>query len=143
MTNCKNNDPYNLDETQIMRFTNKWIKYVTIYNDPCKVAKLFASDAILVGTVSQIRRTGNNIQKYFEYFAKLPNIEVIKKDYMINHIENDVWTNTAFITWNWKGLKTPIIARMTFIYRGNKIVQLHSSAMPELNKCLKKISGKP
>jgi len=143
MSNCRDLNSHKCSDNEIAHLTNKWIKYVTIYNNPCKIAKLFSNDAILVGTVSQIRRTGIDIQKYFDYFAKLPDIQVIHKDYMINHIGGNVWTNTAFITWKWKGLKNPIIARMTFIFRENKIVQLHSSALPELNKCLKKISGKP
>ena len=143
MTNCSKLNPCNSSDNKISELIDEWIKYVTINNDPCKIANLFASDAILVGTVSQIRRTGIDIQKYFDYFAKLPEIQVLNKDYMISHIEGLVWTNTAFITWKWKGLTDPIIARMTFIIRDNKIVQLHSSALPELSKGLKEISGNP
>ena len=73
--------------------------------------------------------------------SKLPNIEVISKDYNISKVTDNVYINTAFVTWKWNGLSEPIVARMTFVYRNNCIFQLHSSALPDLNDDLYKISG--
>ena len=64
----------------IENLTNVWINAVTKKNNPAEVAKLFCSDANLVGTVSQIKRRGDDIKKYFDYFAKLPEIKVVKKN---------------------------------------------------------------
>jgi len=108
---------------------------------PVAIAKLFCSDGNLVGTVSQVKRTGKDIKGYFDYFAKLPGLRALDKKYNISKVTNNVSLNTAFITWTWHGLENPIVARMTFLYRNKCIFQLHSSALPELNKDLQKISA--
>ena len=125
----------------INNLTDNWIKEVTINNSPDGVYNLFCNDATLLGTVSKIKRRGKDIKKYFDYFAKLPNIRVVNREYNISQIVNNVYVNSAFITWSWKGLEKPIVARMTFIFRNKCIFQLHSSELPELNKDLYKISG--
>ena len=56
-------------------------------------------------------------------------------------ITNNVFVNTAFITWYWDRLEQPITARMTFIFRDKCIFQLHSSVLPEINQNLLNISG--
>lgn len=128
---------------EIANLTDKWINNVTKKNDPKAVAKMFCRDGNLVATVSQIIREGDNIRKYFDFFAKLPEIEVKDRKYSISKITPDVYVNTAFITWKWKGLDEPIVVRMTFVFRNKCIFQLHASALPELNESLKKISGLP
>jgi hypothetical protein len=136
------NNYYNLLTHQdISNLTDKWIYEVTIINSPENIQTLFCKDGSLVGTVSKIIRTGEDIKFYFNYFSKLPGIKVVNKKYNIMKITNNVFLNTAFITWTWNGLKEPITARMTFIYRDKCIFQLHSSVLPEINKNLVNISG--
>jgi hypothetical protein len=130
-----------LSRSKVEALTDIWIKEVTLNHDPAAIQALFCSDGNLVGTVSQVKRMGNDIGRYFDYFAKLDGIEVVSRKYNISRVTNDVYVNTAFITWNWDALDAPITARMTFIYRGNCIFQLHSSALPDLNQDLKDISG--
>jgi hypothetical protein len=126
---------------EIEDLTNLWIREVTERNNPEAISKLFCADGNLVGTVSQVKRNGKNIKKYFDYFAKLPGIRVVAKEYNISKITDNVYLNTAFIKWQWEGLTEPITARMTFIFRNKCIFQLHSSALPDLNKDLYKISN--
>ena len=126
----------------ITTLTDNWIKAVTVEHNPEAISKLFCPDGNLVGTVSQIKRQGKDIKRYFEFFSKLPGIRVVKRQYNISKITNNVYLNTAFVTWMWDGLEKPIIARMTFIFRGKCIFQLHSSALPEVNEDLYKISYK-
>ena len=130
-----------MSKSKIESLTDLWIKEVTLNHDPVAIQDLFCSDGNLVGTVSQVKRTGDDIGSYFDYFAKLDGIEVVSKKYNISRVTNDVYLNTAFITWNWDSLDAPITARMTFLYRGNCIFQLHSSALPDLNQDLKDISS--
>ena len=125
----------------ISLLTNNWINAVTVQKCPKTVASLFCPDGNLVGTVSQIKRTGEDIERYFDYFAKLPNLRVVSHEYNVSRITSDVHVNTAFITWMWEGLEEPIVARMTFIFRGSCIYQLHSSALPDVNEDLLKISN--
>ena len=53
----------------ISNLTDKWIKAVTVNKDPTEIYDLFCSDGNLVGTVSQKKRIGEDIKKYFNYFA--------------------------------------------------------------------------
>ncbi len=134
---------YKIDSSNISNLTDQWIYNVTEINSPDAVTKMFCKNGNLVGTVSQIIREGPDIKKYFEYFTKLPDIKVINKKYNIVKVVDNIYINTAFITWNWEGLEKPIIARMTFLFKNKCIFQLHSSALPELNYDLKNISGLP
>ena len=43
---------------------------------------------------------------------------------------SNIYTNTALITWKWNN-QEPVVARMTFIFKGNCIMQLHSSQLPD------------
>jgi hypothetical protein len=131
----------NVSVKEIEDLTNLWIREVTERNNPEAISKLFCTDGNLVGTVSQVKRNGEDIKKYFDYFAKLPEIRVVAKEYNISKITDNVYLNTAFIKWKWKGLEDPITARMTFIFRNKCIFQLHSSALPDLNKDLYIISN--
>tara|TARA_R110002074_G_scaffold36548_2_gene99460 strand:+ start:1420 stop:1899 length:480 start_codon:yes stop_codon:yes gene_type:complete len=128
-------------KNDISTLTDNWIKAVTVKHCPVTIANMFCPDGNLVGTVSQKKRKGADIQRYFDYFAKLPNIHVVARQYNISRVTSDVYLNTAFITWMWEGLDEPIVARMTFVFRGSCIFQLHSSALPELNESLLKISN--
>ena len=130
-----------VDEQKISDLTDNWFNQVTIHHDPEAIANLFCRDGSLVGTVSRTKRKGKDIKLYFDYFANLPNIRIIEKKYNISKVSANVYINTAFITWYWDELKEPIVARMTFVFNGNCIFQLHSSALPDLNTNLVKISG--
>jgi hypothetical protein len=129
-----------VNEKIIAKQTDLWIHNVTTLHDPESIYKLFCSDGNLVGTVSQVKRKGIDIKRYFDYFATLPGIQVINKKYNISKVTSNVYLNTAFITWKWDDLDEPITARMTFLYRGKCIFQLHSSSLPDLNESLFKIS---
>jgi hypothetical protein len=134
---------YSLSNTQndIAKLTDNWINEVTVNHDPDAIYKLFCSDGNLMGTVSQVKRTGLDIKGYFNYFAKLPGIKVFEKKYNISQVTKDVFINTAFITWYWNNLDKPITARMTFVFRNNCIFQLHSSKLPDVNEDLLEISN--
>jgi hypothetical protein len=121
------------DEAMIRELTDKWCDEVTANHDPLAVRGLFCNDGSLVGTVSQIKRTGNDIKLYFDYFAKLPGIKIISKKYNISRVTPRVFINTAFVTWKWDGIDRPLTTRMTFVYRDQCIFQLHSSVLPERN----------
>ena len=130
----------NSEINRIKNLTNKWIKNVTEYNDPLKIYKMFCKDAKLLGTVSSKIRENDEILDYFYYFAKLPGIEVISSKYNIYHIGSNIYTNTALITWKWNN-QEPVVARMTFIFKGNCIMQLHSSQLPDPPKELTRLKN--
>jgi len=138
---------------QVEDATTAWVRAVTKKNNPRLVAHQFCSDGILWGTVSQTIRGGNevggDIEKYFDYFAKLPRLTVKKAEDNVAQVTGDVFVNNANVKWNSDAFDAPVNARMTFIYRRDKshangwcIRELHSSMMPELNEHLKEINGK-
>jgi len=91
---------YDISYKEISNLTDLWIQEVTEKNRPEAIGKLFCTDGNLIGTVSQIKRNGEDIKRYFDYFAKLPGIKVISKEYNISKVTNNVYINTAFITWS-------------------------------------------
>ena len=111
-------------------------------HEPKRVASLFCRDGVLLGTVSQIQRKGEDIERYFNYFAKLPNIHVLSKQHNVSRIEPDVQINNAVVTWTWDGLEKPVVARMTFVVKNSCIFELHSSELPHENEKLFHVSHK-
>jgi len=137
---------------QVKDATTAWVRAVTKKNNPRLVADQFCSDGILWGTVSQTIRGGNevggDIEKYFDYFAKLPGLTVKKAEDNVAQVTGDVFVNNANVKWNSDAFDAPVNARMTFIYRRDKshangwcIFELHSSGMPDFNTDLKAVSG--
>jgi len=112
--------------------------------NPGDVTDLFCPDGILWGTVSRIIRQGyDEIKDYFNYFARIPGLRVVSRDYNISNITNSVYVNNANIDWMYNGINTPLMTRMTFIYRKDPTTQkwclyeLHSSELPEINPNVK------
>ena len=142
---------------QVKDATTAWVRAVTKKNNPRLVADQFCSDGILWGTVSQTIRGGKNgggnevggdIERYFDFFAKLPGITVKKANDNVAQITDDVYVNNANVKWNSDAFDAPVKARMTFIYRRDRahtngwcIFELHSSGMPDFNTDLKAVSG--
>jgi len=123
-----------VNKAEVARLTDKWIDNVVLHNDPNKLYRMFGSNASLLGTVSRKYRVGDMIKDYFKYFATLPNIAVVEKRYYVQHIGNDVYLNSAFIKWQWDGLPDPIVARMSFLFKGPSLQHLHSSVLPTAPK---------
>ncbi|WP_405949612.1 SgcJ/EcaC family oxidoreductase [Streptomyces prunicolor] len=107
--------------------------------DPKKVANRYASDAVLLPTVSnKIRTDRAEIVDYFEHF--LPNKPVGKKvETIVNVLDSNSAIDTGIyeftLTDPKSGAKRVVEARYTYEYekRGGKwlIVNHHSSVMPE------------
>lgn len=123
---------------KIANLTDEWIKQTT-----SKSMGKFCGDAVLLGTVSRVIRKDKDVEKYFDYFSNLPNLRALKKNYEISKISDNVYMNNAIIEWSWgTNIKSKVLARMTFVFRGNCIVLLHSSKLPQYNADLFKVSGK-
>ncbi len=135
------NSSRDITSQKISNLTNLWIKRVTIDNDAQAAFDMFCPDGSLIATVSKTKRLANDIKLYFNFFVNIPGIKVLSKKYYITNVTNNVYINTAFVTWKWDDLDKPIVARMTFIFRDNCIFQLHSSVLPDLNDDLYRISG--
>ncbi|MFE5893286.1 SgcJ/EcaC family oxidoreductase [Streptomyces sp. NPDC056468] len=123
---------------QIAGLFDQWNRTLQT-GDPEKVADLYASDAVLLPTVSnEVRADHAAIVDYFEHF--LANKPVGKKiETHINVLDNnsaiDAGTYQFTLTDPETGEKSVVEARYTYAYekRGGEwlIVNHHSSKMPE------------
>ncbi|MGW6738366.1 SgcJ/EcaC family oxidoreductase [Streptomyces sp. NPDC055013] len=123
---------------QIAGLFDQWNRTLQT-GDPEKVADLYASDAVLLPTVSnEVRADHAAIVDYFEHF--LANKPVGKKiETHINVLDNnsaiDAGTYQFTLTDPGTGEKSVVEARYTYAYekRGGEwlIVNHHSSKMPE------------
>lgn len=112
-----------------------WIAALETH-DPTEITALYASDAILLPTVSNtLRKTSDGIRDYFEHFMiALPTATIIEQN--IRHF-NTLAINSGVYSFRFtfEGTVRAVVGRFTFVYRkdtdGWKIIEHHSSRMPE------------
>ena len=121
-----------MDKGDIKGLFDEWNNALQT-GEPKKVAALYASDAILLPTVSnKVRHNHDEIEDYFVHFlAKVPQGIIDESNV---RIFDDLSINSGVYTFTFNdGAK--VQARFTFVYRWNGqrwlIIEHHSSAMPE------------
>lgn len=102
--------------------------------DPDSVTALYADNAVLLPTVSnQVRHNHAEIRNYFEGFLKKSPQGVID-EFNVNILSETHVTNSGIYTFTF-GDGSTVSARFSYLYvasdDGWKILQHHSSAMPE------------
>lgn len=117
-----------INENGVTELTNKFFSNVVNKNSN-EIANLFCNDTVLVGSIIGNKTIKQNIE---EHFASLPNITIIEKKFDIKKLSFNVYINNAVIKLSADNLSEPATIRMTFIIRGNCILQLHSSGLPNL-----------
>ena len=119
-------------EAQFATFNDAWAT-----KDPDAVTKLFADDAVLLATLSNVPRTDHGaIRDYFVSFLKgsptgTMNTSTIRTGCNVAY---RMGTWTVGLTNQNSGVRNDVKARYTFIYTYDggvwKIAHLHSSMMP-------------
>ena len=107
-------------------------------SDPGKIARLYAQDGVLWGTLSpSIRSDAAGIQDYFnDACAKLPKLTVAFKDHLVRvYGDTAIDSGTYVFSFEKDGIRADLPARYTFVLRKTgdrwRIVDHHSSAMPK------------
>ena len=103
--------------------------------DPDKVVACYASDAMLLPTVSdEVRNNHDEIRDYFVHFlSKKPKGRITEQNI---RIYDNIAINSGLYTFSLKGDdgRTDVAARFTFVYRKHEdgwlIVEHHSSILP-------------
>ncbi|AOE60522.1 SgcJ/EcaC family oxidoreductase [Pseudomonas corrugata] len=134
--------PQNVNDREIAALFDQWNKTLQTGNASA-MTSLYAPDAILQPTLSnKVRTTPAQIQDYFEHFlAGKPVGQINYRE--IRHLGPDAAMDSGVYTFtltNADGSKKDVQARYTYLYeRLNgqwKIINHHSSAMPEVPKVL-------
>ena len=122
-----------MEHSEITALFEQWNRALQT-GDPKQVAALYATDAILLPTVSnKVRHNHNEIEDYFvNFLAKGPQGKIDESNV---RIFDDIAINSGVYTFTFKdGAK--VQARFTYVYRWIGqcwlIIEHHSSAMPEL-----------
>ena len=121
-----------MGQNDILPLFDQWNDALKTDN-PERVAALYASDAVLLPTVSnQVRRNQEEITDYFiNFLAKNPSGKI---DSANVRTFGDLAINSGIYTFTFNDGET-VQARYTFVYKWNgqdwKIIEHHSSAMPE------------
>jgi len=151
------------DAASVDAATKLWMKTVTsggANNAPEEVCGLYASDAVLWGTVAEdVRSTPASIRSYFDYFANVPGLSVVDGSYhaviQVMGVLGDTAVSSGYYTFSYPtddGMKI-VPARFTFVYRRNpdllatkgtewEIINHHSSALPNQPDALVSVSPK-
>jgi uncharacterized protein (TIGR02246 family) len=125
-------------QKQIAGLFDQWNRSLQT-GDPEKVADLYASDAVLLPTVSnKVRSDHAGIVDYFEHFLQNKPVGT-KVETHVNVLDRDSAIDTGVyefaLTDPKTGEKSTVEARYTYVYekRGGEwlIVNHHSSKMPE------------
>ncbi|WP_210638795.1 MULTISPECIES: SgcJ/EcaC family oxidoreductase [unclassified Pseudomonas] len=134
--------PKNVNDREIAALFDRWNAALQT-GSASAVTSLYAPDAILQPTVSnKVRNTPAQIEDYFQHFlAGKPVGQINYRE--IRHLGPDAAMDSGVYTFtltNADGSKRDVQARYTFLYErldGQwKIINHHSSAMPEVPKAL-------
>ena len=121
-----------MSNSEIAGLFDKWNTALQS-GEPKKVVELYASDAILLPTVSnQVRHNHHEMEDYFVHFlSKGPKGKVDESN--VRQFQ-ELAINSGVYTFTFND-GSVVQARFTFVYRQNgdewKIVEHHSSQMPE------------
>ena len=121
-----------MDHSVITALFDEWNDALQT-GDPKQVASLYATDAILLPTVSnKVRHNHDEIEDYFVHFlAKGPQGKIDESNI---RIFDEIAINSGVYTFTFKD-GVSVQARFTYVYRWNGqgwiIIEHHSSAMPE------------
>ena len=121
-----------MNKNKILDLFDQWNNALQT-GDPSQVSKLYASDAILLPTVSnKVRHNHEEIEDYFIKFLEKSPLGIIDEANI--KIIDSLAINSGLYTFKFDDGST-VQARFTFIYEYNgdswKIIEHHSSRMPE------------
>ena len=121
-------------ETEVLNLFEKWNRALQT-RDPEQVVALYAHDAILLPTVSNlVRHNHDEIRDYFERFLeKGPSGSIDEANV---RILGDIAINSGIYTFDFASSPAERVqARYTFVYQQRAgewlIIEHHSSVMPE------------
>ena len=122
-----------MNDTDVLELFDQWNTALSTLN-PDTVTALYADNAVLLPTVSnQVRHNHEEIRDYFVGFLQKSPQGVVD-EFNVNILSDTHVTNSGTYTFTF-GDGSKVSARFSYLYvasdDGWKILQHHSSAMPE------------
>ena len=122
-----------MNDADVLGLFDQWNTALTTLN-PDTVTALYAANAVLLPTVSnQVRHNHEEIRDYFVGFLQKSPQGVVD-EFNVNILSDTHATNSGVYTFTF-GDGSKVSARFSYLYvasdDGWKILQHHSSAMPE------------
>ena len=122
-----------MNDTDVLELFDQWNTALSTLN-PDTVTALYADNAVLLPTVSnQVRHNHEEIRDYFVGFLQKSPQGVVD-EFNVNILSDTHVTNSGVYTFTF-GDGSKVSARFSYLYvasaGGWKILQHHSSAMPE------------
>lgn len=122
-----------MNDTDVLELFDQWNTALSTLN-PDTVTALYADNAVLLPTVSnQVRHNHEEIRDYFVGFLQKSPQGVVD-EFNVNILSDTHVTNSGVYTFTF-GDGSKVSARFSYLYvasdDGWKILQHHSSAMPE------------
>ena len=122
-----------MNDTDVLGLFDQWNTALSTLN-PDTVTALYADNAVLLPTVSnQVRHNHEEIRDYFVGFLQKSPQGVVD-EFNVNILSDTHVTNSGVYTFTF-GDGSKVSARFSYLYvasdDGWKILQHHSSAMPE------------
>jgi uncharacterized protein (TIGR02246 family) len=122
-----------MNDADVLGLFDQWNTALSTLN-PDTVTALYADNAVLLPTVSnQVRHNHEEIRDYFVGFLQKSPQGVVD-EFNVNILSNTHATNSGVYTFTF-GDGSKVSARFSYLYvasdDGWKILQHHSSAMPE------------
>ena len=122
-----------MNDADVLGLFDQWNTALSTLN-PDTVTELYADNAVLLPTVSnQVRHNHEEIKDYFVGFLQKSPQGVVD-EFNVNILSDTHATNSGVYTFTF-GDGSKVSARFSYLYvasdDGGKILQHHSSAMPE------------
>jgi|LakMenEpi03Aug12_release.lakeMendotaPanAssembly.Ray.scaffolds.fasta_scaffold884790_2 hypothetical protein len=109
----------------IIKTTDKWFELL-IKKDKDLLYDMFYKKNTIIVKLQDKETIKNNIKFFLDYFIKIPKIKILKKEYNISKISDNIYINTVFISWEINNsFNKNLNLKFIFIFKNNLIFELH------------------
>ena len=110
----------------IIKITDEWFDLLIKKDKNLLYNMFFKKNTIIVKLQKETKK---NINYCLEYFIKIPKTKILKREYNISKVSDNVYINTVFTSWEIKNnLYNEILnLKIIFIFKNNLIFELHFS----------------
>lgn len=116
-----------IKKNNIIKITDKWFELlIKTDKDKDLLYDMFYKKNTIIVKLQDKETIKNNIKFFLDYFIKIPKIKILKKEYNISKISDNIYINTVFISWKINNsFNKNLNLKFIFIFKNNLIFELH------------------